>query len=201
MKERIRQILREETSDLDTKMLNSAYKMMDNLTKGYIWYYDTPEQPFDITPGSIWLINPNTKQWMLELEKSGTLWYYYEIYPTFKNYFNMELSDFQSFIKLWVEDALKRGVSTTFPGVALSISAVEDAIKRGVSTTAWLDSASGGSVEDALKRGVSTTLPAGYQDGVKVEDALKRGVSTTRPVGAGASVGVEDALKKGKELR
>jgi hypothetical protein len=131
MKERIRQILREETSGLDPKMLNTAYKMMNNLTKGCHWYYDTPEQRFEYTPQSIWLINPETKEWVLELEKSGKLWYYNEIGITFKRYFNMEKSDFESFIKLWVEDALRIGVSTTTSTGFRFEPSVEDALKRG----------------------------------------------------------------------
>jgi hypothetical protein len=153
MKERIRQILREETSDLDPKMLNAAHKMMNNLTKDCLWYYDTPEQRFEYTPQSIWLINPETKEWVLELEKSGILWYYNEIGITFKRYFNMEKSDFESFIKLWVEDALKRGVSTTKFQVNAWADQVEDALKRGVSTTAGFGPHLGHRVEDALKNG------------------------------------------------
>ena len=131
MKERIRQILREETSGLDPKMLNAAYKMMNKLTKDCLWYFDTPEQRFEYSPESIWLINPETKEWLLELEKSGKLWYYNEIYLTFKRYFNMERSDFESFIKLWVEDALEKGVSTTYGAVTEPQLKVEDALKRG----------------------------------------------------------------------
>ena len=153
MKNKIRQILREETSDLDTKMLNSAYKMMDNLTKGYIWYYDTPEQPFDITPGSIWLINPNTKQWMLELEKSGTLWYYHKLDSNFRKYFNMNRSDFESFIKLWVKDTLKKSVSATFHYEDVSKYKVEDVIKKGVSVVWEQGPFPFWWVEDTIKKG------------------------------------------------
>ena len=153
MKERIRQILREETSGLDPKMLNTAYKMMNNLTKGCHWYFDTPKQRFEYTPESIWLINPNTKQWMLEFKKSGTLLYYYKIYLTFRKYFNMERSDFQLFIKLWVEDVLKKGVSTTILAVIMGNEEVEDVLKKGVSTTAALHGAGGHLVEDVLKKG------------------------------------------------
>ncbi len=153
MKDLIKQILREETSGLDPKILSAAYKMMDNLTKDCLWYYDTPEQRFEYMPESIWLINPKTEQWVLELEKSGKLWYYYEIVSTFKKYFNMESSDFESFIKLWVEDALKRGVSTTHPRHFGQEGRVQDALKRGVSTTLRGDGALPDEVEDVLKNG------------------------------------------------
>ncbi len=179
MKDLIKQILREETSGLDPKILSATYKMMDNLTKDYLWYFDTPEQRFEYSSESIWLINPETKEWVLELEKSGKLWYYNEIGNTFKKYFNMESSDFESFIKLWVEDALKRGVSTTRH---------EHGHDEGM-------------VEDALKRGVSTTRHRIFRPEFVVEDALKRGVSTTNIQSFRRRKKVEDVLKKGKELR
>jgi hypothetical protein len=153
MKDLIKQILREETSGLDPKILSAAYKMMDNLTKDCLWYYDTPEERFEYTPESIWLINPKTEEWVLELEKSGKLWYYYEIVSTFKKYFNMEPSDFKLFIKLWMEDTLKRGVSTTSLPVQDVAFVVQDALKRGVSTTLRGDGALPDEVEDALKNG------------------------------------------------
>ena len=150
MKDLIKQILREETSGLGPKMLNAAYKMMNNLTKYCLWYYDTPEQRFEYTPESIWLINPNTKKWVLELEKSGKLWYYNEIYLIFKKYFNMEKSDFESFIKLWVEDALEKGVSTTYGAVTEPQLKVKDALEKGVSTTVSVELRRLSAVEDIL---------------------------------------------------
>ena len=113
MKDLIKKILKEETSGLSDAEKDAGYILMNNLTKGYQWYHDTPKQPFEITPGSIWLINPKTKQWMFELKKSGRLWYYDKTYDTFSMYLNMEESDFESFIKIWVEDVLKRGVIST----------------------------------------------------------------------------------------
>jgi len=95
--------------ELNQKIIESASKLMEINTKGYQWYTDTPEQPFEYSEGSIWLINPETGEWILELEKSGVLWYEYEIPDSFSKYLNMGKSDFQSFIKIWVEDALKRG--------------------------------------------------------------------------------------------
>ncbi len=153
MKDLIKKILKEETSGLDPKMLNTAYKMMNNLTKDYFWYYDTPKQRFEYSPECIWLINPNTKQWMLRLLKSGTLLYYYEIYLTFRKYFNMELSDFESFIKLWVEDTLKKGVSTTRGDMRDLPAFVEDTLKKGVSTTGLSRYGLPTRVEDVLKNG------------------------------------------------
>ena len=86
---------------------------MEHLTKDYLWYYDTPEKRFEHSPKSIWLINPKTKEWVVELEKEGKLWWYWDFHFNFQRYFNMERSDFEKFIKVWVEDVLNRGVSST----------------------------------------------------------------------------------------
>ena len=132
MKNLIRQILREETSGLTDGQIKAGYALMNMITKDYRWYYDTPERTFELTPGSIWLINPDTKQWMIELKKSGNLWYYYKTPDSFSKYLNMEVSDFKSFIKIWVEDVLKRGVVSTSmtsnPGNLL----VGDVLKNGI---------------------------------------------------------------------
>ncbi len=65
----------------------------------------------------------------------------------------MEPSDFKLFIKLWMEDTLKRGVSTTSLPVQDVAFVVQDALKRGVSTTLRGDGALPDEVEDALKNG------------------------------------------------
>ena len=131
MKDLIRQILREETSGLTDAQIKAGYALMNMITKDYYWYHDTPEQPFEWSEGSIWLINPDTKQWMFELRKSGHLLYYYETYDTFSMYLNMDESDFESFIKIWVEDALKRGVVSTHRLHGWRCAVVEDALKNG----------------------------------------------------------------------
>jgi len=131
MKDLIRQILREETSRLTDGQIKAGYALMNMITKDYYWYHDTPEQPFGLTPGSIWLINPETNEWMLELKKSGKLWYYDKTLDTFSKYLNMEVSDFESFIKIWVEDALKRGVVSTALRGTNPRQAMLDALKNG----------------------------------------------------------------------
>jgi len=131
MKDLIRQILREETSRLTDGQIKAGYALMNMITKDYYWYHDTPEQPFGLTPGSIWLINPETNEWMLELKKSGKLWYYDKTLDTFSKYLNMEVSDFESFIKIWVEDALERGVVSTTVAFVTHHKTVKDVLKNG----------------------------------------------------------------------
>jgi hypothetical protein len=131
MKDLIKQILREETSGLTDGQIKAAYSLMNMITKDYYWYHDTPEQPFKWSEGSIWLINPDTKKWMLELKKSGKLWYYYKTRESFSKYLNMKGTDFQSFTKIWVEDVLKNGVVSTYNEFYLRFDEVEDVLKNG----------------------------------------------------------------------
>ena len=131
MKNKIKQILREETSGFDPKMLKALYQYMNFLTKDYVWYTDTPEQRFEYTPGSIWLINPKTKEWVVELRKDEILLWNWDFHPNFRRYFNMEMSDYDKFITIWVEDVLNLGVSSTNSGRALIYAVVEDVLKNG----------------------------------------------------------------------
>ena len=139
--------------ELNENTIKSAYKLMEMITKRYRWYRDTPERPFKYSPDSIWLINPETKEWMLELRKSGKLWYNYKTPESFSKYLNMEVSDFQSFIKIWVEDALERGLVSTCCSPRCGRSAVEDALERGVVSTSARCSWTCTAVEDALENG------------------------------------------------
>ena len=160
---------------LNQKIIDAASKLMEMITEDYHWYTDTPEQPFEYSEGSIWLINPETEKWMLELEKSGDLWYYYGTSDIFSMYLNMEVSDFKSFIKIWVEDVLKRGVISTREGIWPKRCRVEDVLKRGVISTTHEYLAYGALVEDVLKRGVNSTDEDGNSNRDEVEDVLENG--------------------------
>ena len=153
MKNKIRQILREETSGFDENMFNVLRQYMNFLTKDYRWYHDTPENRFEYTPGSIWLINPETEKWAVILKKNGKLWWNKDFYLNFKRYFNMEESDYDRFIKLWVEDVFNRGVPSTTRTSAFWWSKVEDVLNRGVSSTHHDTRLYHHGVEDVLKNG------------------------------------------------
>ena len=148
---------------MEQKLYNALCKFMEYQTKDYKWYYDTPEQRFEYTPESIWLINPKTKKWVLELEKGGKLWWYRDFRTNFQKYFNMERSDFEEFIKVWVEDVINRGVSSTSPVRSTKTRPVEDVINRGVSSTAESPPCIHPLVEDVINRGVSTTIAHHHQ--------------------------------------
>lgn len=117
---------------MEQKQYDVLCGFMEHLTKDYNWYYDTPEQRFEWSPGSIWLINPETQEWVLELDKGGRLLWYSNFYVNFKRYFNMKSDEYEKFIKAWVEDVLNRGVSSTQYPQNHPQRRVEDVLNRGV---------------------------------------------------------------------
>ena len=186
---------------MEQKQYEVLCGFMDHLTKGYNWYYDTPERRFEHSPKSIWLINPKTEEWVVQLEKGGWMWWNWDFYLNFQRYFNMEQSDFERFIKIWVEDVLNRGVSSTAVDAYWTAFQVEDVLNRGVSSTHPIARLSRKEVEDVLNRGVSSTSIRRFPNGKMVEDVLNRGVSTT---GAGLgllSMAMEDVLNHGKTIQ
>ena len=123
------------SKDLKPALIRAFYGFMEMEMKGYNIYVDTPENRFEYDPESIWIINPKTKGWIVELEKSGELWYHYKFYDNFSIWFKEELSVFEQLITVWVEDVLKRGVSITRWWFSPKEAAVKEVLKRGVSTT------------------------------------------------------------------
>jgi len=123
------------SKDLKPALIRAFYGFMEMEMKGYNIYVDTPENRFEYDPESIWIVNPKTERWIIELEKSGELWYYYKFYDNFSMWFKEELSVFEQLITMWVEDVLNRGVSTTKWIWIERMRKVEEVLKRGVSTT------------------------------------------------------------------
>ena len=123
------------SKDIKPALIRAFYGFMEMEMEGYNIYVDTPENRFEYDPESIWIVNPKTKGWIIELEKSGELWYHYKFYDNFSIWFKEELSVFEQLITVWVEDVLKRGVSITRWWFSPKEAAVKEVLKRGVSTT------------------------------------------------------------------
>ena len=145
---------------------------------------------------SIWFIDRANKFWYLELRSSGTLWWRYSFFRDFFPLFGMERLEYEPVIAEWVEEVLKRGVSSTLSGLSISFRKVEEVLKRGVYSTNPNAYLSNLPVEEVLKRGVSSTLSGFPLMDVGVEEVLKREVSSTQcNVGLQGSRPVEEVLK------
>ncbi len=141
LQESIRRILREETED---GMKDIMFDMFDENTKGTeIYEYDN----------SLWMIIPETKEWVFEIEHNLTLWYNLPFFEKIYKYVSLDVIDNQHYITEWVEDIIKKGVRNTYRYVEVE----------------FID------VDNILKNGVRDTLPDAIYKAYQVQDILKRG--------------------------
>ena len=141
LQESIRRILREETED---GMKDIMFDMFDENTKGTeIYEYDN----------SLWMIIPETKEWVFEIEHNLTLWYNLPFFEKIYKYVSLDVIDNQHYITEWVEDIIKKGVRNTYRYVEVE----------------FID------VDNILKNGVRDTLPDAIYKAYQVQDIIKRG--------------------------
>ena len=147
---------------------------------------------------SIWFIDRANKFWYLELRTSGTLWWRYSFFRDFFPLFGMERLEYEPVIAEWVEEVLKRGVSSTRQRQTSKRGTVEEVLKHEVFSTLQSKIDYQNQVEDVLKREVSSTLHREFplMDG-GVEEALKRGVSSIQRNHMNDCDEMEEALKRG----
>ena len=84
---------------------------------------------------SIWFIDRGNKYWYLELKSAGVLWWRYSFFNDFFPLFGMERKEYEPVISEWVEEVLKRGVSSTLTNILMELRTVEEVLKHGVSST------------------------------------------------------------------
>jgi len=166
---------------------------------------------------SIWFIDRANKYWYLELRSSGTLWWRYSFFRDFFPLFGMERLEYEPVIAEWVEEVLKRGVSSTFErgfkrcdlveevlnlGVSSTernwyehLISVEEVLERGVSSTEFNDGVQSVGAEKVLKREVFSTLQSKIDYHNQVGEVLKRGVSSTQRNHMNDCDEMEEALK------
>lgn len=147
---------------------------------------------------SIWFIDRANKFWYLELRSSGTLWWRYSFFRDFFPLFGLERLEYEPVIAEWVEEVLKRGVSSTLSGFPLMDVGVGEVLERGVSSIQRNHMNDCDEMEEALKRGVySTQCNVGLQGSRPVEEVLKPKTSPTTVDNLSAVVTMEEALKLG----
>jgi predicted peroxiredoxin len=153
--------------------------------------------------GSTWLIFTETKQWVIELTKEGTLWYNYNYFKNLFNYLGVDVVENQHYITKWVEDTIQNGVKDTIEYDVASNPEVEDTIQNGVKVTNvsptfteygdWLDGDE--RLDKIIQNGIKETNPTNF---AAVEDAIQNGVKETK---SGAPDNrdyfIEDAIQNG----
>jgi len=82
--------------------------------------------------GSTWLIFTETKQWVIELTKDGTLWYNYNFFKNLFKVLSLDVVENQNYITKWVEETIINGVKNTIQSITQQRRIVEDTIENGV---------------------------------------------------------------------
>jgi hypothetical protein len=107
-----------------------------------------------VNKGSVWLIFTEEKKWVIELDKTGTLWYNYYFFSKIFKLISMNIVDNEHYITRWVEDTIQNGVKETKDAPYYTNDVVDTIIQNGVKRTnqfLWLRHLR---VEDALQNGV-----------------------------------------------
>jgi hypothetical protein len=145
---------------------------------------------------SIWFIDRANKFWYLELRSSGTLWWRYSFFRDFFPLFGLERLEYEPVIAEWVEEVLKRGVSSTLTDILMELRTMEEVFNREVSSTLQSKIAYQNQVGEVLNSRVDTTLAMNFAFPPGVEEALKRGVSSTQRNHMNDCDEMEEALKR-----
>ena len=174
-------------------MYKIVKKLIDDSLNGIDVYYHN---------GDIWFIFTETKQWVLEFEKNGNLWYNYRFFKNLFSYLSMDVVENQEHITRYVEDILQNGVKHTFNIVFIKTTCVEDILQNGVKHTLKAQHILFDSVEDILQNGVKDTVAIEINANPLVEDILQNGVKDTREGIGTEFIMVEDVLQNGiKEIK
>ena len=142
---RIKQVMCLKESS-DDKLRSALFAYFDFYTKNASIYFNPDTE-------SIWMIFPEEKIWVFELENDGDLWYNYNFFDGVFKYLTLDVTENQYYITKWVEDTLKKGVRYTQNPGYKKPDCVEDTLKNGVKDTVMRGSYLPVAVKDTLKKG------------------------------------------------
>ena len=130
-------------------------KLIDESVKGVDTYSHN---------GSTWLIFTESKQWVIELTESKTLWYNYNFFNGMFSYVSMDVVENEHYITKWVEDNVI-GVKETHRCSQISDRLLEDTIQNGVKEIYNYKGFRPRNIGDIIENGVKETQPLPDQSG------------------------------------
>lgn len=146
--------------------------LINNWTKGVDTYTHN---------GSTWLIFSESKQWVIELTESKTLWYNYNFFKELFSLTSMDVVDNQHYITKWVEDNLINKVKDTILERNITEGEVDDIIQDGVKNIRGIENDRSFFIEDTIDNGVKHTEYSLAIDGsCVIDDIIDNGVKETQ---------------------
>ncbi len=106
----------------DSNMRETIFDMINDAVEGADLYEHE---------GLIWLIFNDENEWIIKLNKEGTLLYNYYFFNIIFKYLSLDVVENQHYITEWVEDTIKNGVKSTQACAITRFLQVEDTIKNG----------------------------------------------------------------------
>ncbi len=149
-------------------------RLIDNAVEGVDTYK---------TDGSTWLIFTETKKWVIELTKDGTLWYNYNFFKDLLAYLSMDVVENQHYITKWVEDNVINKVKRTLDLELRNQLNVEYTLQNGVKYTENVLCQRPQWVEDIIENEVKHTMDIEFRNKFIVEDTIQNGVKETIDLG------------------
>ena len=134
------------------------------------------------TKDSTWIIFTESKKWVIELTKDGTLWYNYNFFNDLMMYLSMDVVENQHYITKWVEDNVINGVKETCCHDMKLTKSVEKIIKNAYSDILpeeydWSDQFD---VKEVIETGVKHTEYGDWEDGdERLDDIIQNGIKQT----------------------
>ena len=134
------------------------------------------------TKDSTWIIFTESKKWVIELTKDGTLWYNYNFFNDLMMYLSMDVVENQHYITKWVEDNVINGVKETCCHDMKLTKSVEKIIKNTYSDILpkeydWSDQFD---VKEVIETGVKHTEYGDWEDGdERLDDIIQNGIKQT----------------------
>lgn len=187
--------------ELNQKIIDVSYKLMEYKTKNYQWYHDTSEKPFIYSEGSIWLINPETREWFLEIKKTGEMNYFYDKFDDFYKFINLNRTEFEVVLKKWVEDMLKKSITLTneiFTSFQSKIKRTENnnVVKYEIEHVSYKDG-----IEDVLEKGIVVSFYDFNSRDRSVNEVIDNGINKINSRVTSRSRLVEDVFRNGNTIK
>jgi len=145
----------EESPLVDEEII---FELLDDFTSDGKLYYDDKTE-------SIWMINPDTKEWIFEFEKSGDLWYHYKVFESIFKYISMEYPDFEPYITKWAERILQKEVKDTANSYWVLPMAAERILQKEIKDTIFVQHLQNSGVERILQQDNNLDLNENINDG------------------------------------
>ena len=152
-----------------------------------------------VNNNSTWLIFTESKQWVIELTKEGTLWYNYNFFKNLFVYMSMDVVENQHYITKWVEDNVINGVKHLRHRKGADDSRAENIIQNGVKEAkpmeGWVNSEK--IVDKTIQNGVKETELHKGNRPLVINDTIQNGVKETRWMSDWLDNKVENTIQNG----